>query len=212
MTERGKYIVIEGHDGTGKSAQRDILTSRLRDEKGVDVIHTIEPGGTPISDQIRHTIKDGSVGRDPLTNVLLFTASRRESWLQVIKPALDAGTWVISDRNWYSTIVYQGFGEGTDLDLIEDTTRRFVSPEYLAPDISVILALKNEAERRRRAEMSADTARDTFEQKDQGFQNRVTEGYLKVAFKLGAHAIEFSENDSPAVVSEMIWEAIKEDL
>jgi dTMP kinase len=210
MAERGKYIVIEGHDGTGKSKQRERLASRIQAEKGVEVIHTFEPGGTPISDDIRVTIKNGELARDGLTNVLLFTASRRESWNQVIAPALNEGTWVISDRSWFSTMVYQGHGEGIDLDFIEQTTRDFVSPEYLRPDIAVILALKNEAERKRRAEQSADTAKDTFEQMDDGFQNRVTQGYLSVARRVGAIAIEFDVDDSVETVSELIWDTVKD--
>jgi len=212
MATRGKYIVIEGHDGTGKSAQRDLLTERLKNERGIDVIHTIEPGGTPISNQIRLTIKDGTLSRDALTNVLLFTASRRESWQQVVEPALAAGKWVIADRSYYSTIVYQGYGEGADIDLIKDVTRDFVAPEYLTPDIAVILALQNETERQRRAAQSADTEQDTFEQKDTDFQQRVTEGYLRLAKDVKAFAVSFSATDSKQAVSNMIWDTIKDAL
>jgi dTMP kinase len=205
MAERGKYVVIEGHDGTGKTAQCELLSERLYVERGIEAVAVPEPGGTPISDSLRQVIKDGTLERDGITNLLLFTASRRELWNQVINPHLEEGKWVIAARNWYSTLAYQGYGEGVDIKLIEDTMRGYVGERYIKPDLAVILALDNETERKNRARMSADTEIDTFEQRDDEFQKRVTEAYLKVAVRVGAFAVEFTPQEDKPAVHRKIW-------
>ena len=204
MSERGKYIVIEGHDGTGKSGQQELLAARLS-QNGLQTMDFIEPGETPIGAELRLTIKNGNLERDGVTNVLLFTADRRELWNQKIEPALKAGMWVVSARSWYSTLAYQGYGEGVNTDLIEETTRKYVGEQYTSPDLAIVLALSDEEERLRRVEASADTASDTFEQKDAEFQKRVNEAYLKVARQVGAHALEFTAADDKKQVHERIW-------
>ena len=104
--ERGKYIVIEGHDGTGKSTQAERIRDRLQKE-GIDSVEFHEPAGVPIADAIRTVIKDGSLERDGETNLLLFTAARHEIWKHAEKE-LALGKWVVSARNYYSSLAYQG--------------------------------------------------------------------------------------------------------
>lgn len=178
---RGKYIVIEGNDGTGKSTQVELLAKWLEDEKGIQSFIAHEPAGTPIADAIRTIIKNGSLSREPLTDVLLFTAARHEIWQQARKE-LEKGNWVLSARNYLSTEAYQGYGDGVDLDLIQSITKKFVGEDYYKPDQTIILALTDEAERKnriaRRGELDSP---DTYEMRGSDFQARVNDAYLKIA-------------------------------
>jgi dTMP kinase len=137
---RGKYIVIEGGDGTGKTTQADILQKHL-ESQGKKVIHLKEPGGSPVSEAIRSVLLDGTLERTPMTNILLFTANRHELWHSTIKPALEQGTWVISTRNYWSTLAYQGYGEGMSAAIITAITATFTDKQYMNPDCAVMLTL-----------------------------------------------------------------------
>ena len=151
-------------------------------EQGHDVLVIQEPGGDPLSDKLRDIIKDGSLQRDPWTNVMLFTAARRSAWLQSIKPALDAGTWVIAARNYISTITYQGYGEGVNIQKILDYTRDNVDAEYLSPDHIFILTIKDETARDSRiGQRPAEYDLDTFESKPEDFQQAMQNGYVQFA-------------------------------
>lgn len=177
---RGKYIVIEGHDGTGKSTQVALLREKLS-ERGIDSIEFHEPEGAPIANELRAIIKNGTLARDPETNLLLFTAARHEIWKDA-QQRLEQGTWVIAARNYFSTLAYQGYGEGLSLELIEETTRRFTNDAYMRPDLAVILSLDDEQERTRRIKNRGELEKpDTFESKDGAFQQAVKDGYLQIA-------------------------------
>lgn len=179
MTQ-GKYIVIEGHDGTGKSTQVGLLRDRLS-EQGIGSIEFHEPQGTPIADAIRTVIKNGSLPREPETNLLLFTAARHEIWKQA-ETMLEQGIWVIAARNYYSTLAYQGYGEGLDLDLITSLTEQFTNKRYMNPDHALILTLDDHNERQHRIGNRGKIAHpDTFESRDAGFQNAVGNAYLAIA-------------------------------
>lgn len=177
---RGKYIVIEGHDGTGKSTQVGLLREKLAAE-GVDSIEFHEPEGTPIANEIRTVIKNGDLPRDAETNLLLFTAARHEIW-QEARKKLESGIWIVAARNYFSTLAYQGYGEGLSHELITETTRKFTDETYMRPDVAVILSLEDEAERTRRISLRGELkAPDTFESKNHDFQRAVRGGYLRIA-------------------------------
>lgn len=177
---RGKYIVIEGSDGTGKSTQVQLLREKLK-EQGINSIEFHEPEGAPIADEIRRVIKNGELPRDGQTNLLLFTAARHEIWKRA-RQELENGTWVIAARNYFSTLAYQGYGEGLDLDLILETTEKFTDETYMNPDVAVILSLDDETERKRRiSERGELAAPDTFESKNSDFQTTVKDAYVKIA-------------------------------
>ncbi|HET8690359.1 MAG TPA: hypothetical protein VFL81_02895, partial [Candidatus Saccharimonadales bacterium] len=102
MPERGKYVVVEGNDGSGKSEQVVRLGRRLG-RLGITAIEVHEPDGADGvkgATELRKIIKDGTIERDPLTNVMLFTAARRLNWLQAMQPALQRGDWVLAARTW----------------------------------------------------------------------------------------------------------------
>lgn len=191
---RGKYIVIEGHDGTGKTTQASRLQSYL-ESYGKEVLQTQEPGGTPITDKIRNIIKDGTLDRTPITNLLLFTASRAETWHNTIEPTLKLGKWVISTRNWWSTLAFQGYGEGVALETIEAATKNYTTSDYMSPDYGFILTLESMEEMKKRiAKRGEENIPDTFETKDNDFQNRVQKGYLEVASKYDIPLIDASRS------------------
>jgi dTMP kinase len=178
---RGKYVVIEGGDGTGKTTQADILQQHL-ESQGQKVIHIKEPGGSPVAEAIRSVILDGTLERTPMTNILLFTANRHELWHSTIKPALEEGTWVISTRNYWSTLAYQGYGEGMSASIINAITATFTDKEYMNPDYSIMLTLDDiNTSRQRVQERGALEKPDPFESRDFMFQQRVINGYSHIA-------------------------------
>lgn len=203
---RGKYIVIEGSDGTGKSTQVAMLREKLK-EKGIDSIEFHEPGGLPITDSIRSVILNAELQREPTTNLLLFTATRHELWKKARKK-LEAGTWVIAARNYFSTLVYQGFGEGVDKQLIRDITQQFTDDLYIQPDLAVILTLENQAEREARIHNRGRLAvADTFESKDDSFQQTVQDGYHKLAEEYNLPLI--SAGNSREAIAEKIFSLVE---
>lgn len=168
-------------DGTGKTTQADLLQNYL-EEKGLKTIHVKEPGGSPVAEAIRSVIVNGTLARTPMTNILLFTANRHELWHAKIKPALEQGTWVVCTRNYWSTLVYQGYGEGMDASIIHAITTTFNDRQYMNPDVGIVLTLDDrETSKKRVQERGAIEHPDTFESKDQLFQQRIQQGYLEIA-------------------------------
>jgi len=204
---RGKYVVIEGHDGTGKSTQVSLLRETLK-AKGIESVEFHEPGGTPIADEIRAVIKNGSLSRDSTTNLLLFTAARHEIWKRAEEQLL-AGVWIIAARNYFSTLAYQGYGEGLDIDLITSTTRQFTNQAYMQPDLAVILSLDDETERGKRIAKRGELKHpDTFESKGEEFQQKVKDGYITIAKDHGLPII--SALQQPEMITEQIYSLLQD--
>ena len=185
---QGNYIVIEGIDGTGKSTQVELLANYYR-AQGHSVTVVEEPSSddlaqtTPIAHYLRTVIKNGNLRRDPEINLALLSTARRELWQQIIQPALERGETVLASRNYFSTLAYQGYGEGLSLEHIRHITGLFTSQRYLAPDHLIILVLNNEHERMHRIQQrgTPTTAPDTFETQEKDFQQRVHTGYRMLA-------------------------------
>ncbi len=186
MASLGKYIVIEGNDGTGKSTQVAKLADYFR-ERGRTVCVVEEPGSddpeksTPIADELRKVIKNGDLARSAAVNVALFSAARRELWREKIQLALERGEIVLSARNYISTLVYQGRGEGYDESEILRLTKLFTDERYLHPDIMIILSLSHDRREERIAMRGELKNPDTFESRGQDFQEKVDDGYLEIA-------------------------------
>lgn len=178
--ELGKYVVIEGHDGTGKSTQVGIIRKKLL-ECNIDSIEFHEPAGNPIADAIRTILKDGRLKRDAHTDMLLFSAARHELWHERALPALKSGKWVIASRNYYSTLAYQGYGENLNFNLIEETTRQATDEQYINPDFTFILDLDKTSRDQRIRNRGELKNLDNFESKDDLFQSKVRKGYLEIA-------------------------------
>jgi dTMP kinase len=203
----GKYVVIEGHDGTGKSTQVGLIRQRLL-QHNIDSIEFHEPAGSPMADEIRNVIKNGSLQRDAMTNLLLFSAARHEIWQKQAVNNLNQGKWVIASRNYYSTLAYQGYGEGLSLDIITDITRQSTDDRYMNPDIAIILDMDDEKERSKRINIRGELENpDTFESKDNDFQAKVRNAYLKIAKSRNIPLI--SANQTIDKMTNEIWEHIK---
>ena len=192
----GKYIVIEGTDGTGKSTQVQTLLGTLA-AKGIEAveIHEPEAKAVEISSHIRKIIKNADLERSPETNLLLFTAARREIWHQLAAPALTAGKYVLSARNYYSTLAYQGYGEGLPLETISQLTERFTDSKYMTPDFACILTMDDESKRLERIHQRGELENpDTFESRGDQFQTKVNYGYLQIAERYNLPIIDASQS------------------
>ena len=190
MSERGKYIVGEGGDGTGKTTQILMLDDHIR-SLGGDTLRVYneetdryepiqEPGGTPLANELRKRIKDKSIDRTPWDNVVWLTDARVSTNEELIQPALEKGEYVLSGRNWFSTVIYQGYGQGVPIDEITDYTRERVGEKYMTPDMAVIFAIQKEVERQKRlsGRSGTDVRKDTFESLGDDFQERMRQGYI----------------------------------
>lgn len=171
----GRLITFEGIDGSGKSTQIARL-QRTLENRGYQVLVVREPGGTPISEQIRELLlHPDSANLHPRTEALLFSAARSQLVHQVILPALAAGSVVICDRYADSSVAYQGYGRELPLEEII-TTQKFATSN-LHPDLKVLLDLPVEISSERKSQEPA----DRMESAGRAFMARVREGYLKLA-------------------------------
>ena len=174
------FITFEGIEGSGKTTQLQRLAAVLR-ERGRSVIVTKEPGGTPLADRIRAILLDSGSVIDPVAELFLFAASRRQNVMDVIRPALARGEVVLCDRFTDSTLAYQGFGRLLTLDRLRalndwatDSTR---------PDLVLVFDIAEETGLGRARSRNADATEDEgrFELEDLRFHRRVREGYLALA-------------------------------
>jgi dTMP kinase len=171
------FITFEGPDGSGKSTQIPALVAFLC-EQGYPVFQTREPGGTPIGDQVRGVLHDlKNAGMHPHTEILLYAASRAQLVAQEIQPRLAAGEIVICDRYADSTLAYQGYGHGLDLDTLR-TILRFATGG-LQPDLTLYLDITAEEGLRRRERAAQGGAEwNRLDAQPLDFHCRVREGYL----------------------------------
>ena len=196
--KRGLFITFEGPDGCGKSTQAKLLANFLR-ERRHDVVLTREPGGTPLAEEIRRVILTPTAETlDPTAEILLYTAARAQHVNQFIRPALTAGKIVISDRFSDSTLAYQGFGLGRDLNLIREIYRLAFGD--FQPDLTILLDLEIALCQERRERRVA----DRIESRDPQFHQRVREGYLEVARKNSRFMIIDASRKSIAAIHSEI--------
>lgn len=167
---RGRFITFEGIDGAGKSTQIDVIEATLK-SRGLEVIRTREPGGTPLGEVIRKELL--SVSMDPATETLLFFASRAEHIAKVIKPALERGAWVLSDRFTDATYAYQVGGRGFPAEKVEELERW--THGDLQPDRTVLFDIDPEVAAKRVAQARS---LDRFEKESLDFFTRVRNAYL----------------------------------
>lgn len=171
---RGKFITLEGIDGAGKSTHLAWLVERLRG-RGLGVVQTREPGGTPLGEKLRALLLADPMHQD--TETLLMFAARREHLARVIVPALEAGDWVVSDRFTDATFAYQGGGRGLDWNRIAALEHWVQGP--VQPDLTLLFDLPEEVAAVRLQGTGA--APDRFEQEKADFFARVRQAYLRRA-------------------------------
>lgn len=181
----GVFITFEGGDGTGKSTQVKRLVASLS-ARGIPVIATREPGGTPQAERIRNLLLQRDSGSfDPLTEVLLLMAARREHLRNLIEPSLVHGEWVVSDRFVDSSRAFQGAGMGIDRNII-DSLYTLIAGERV-PDLTFIFdidpaeGLARSGRQKQAASDTAEGTEDRYERMGLPFHTRLREGFLAIA-------------------------------
>ncbi|MDZ3838898.1 MAG: dTMP kinase [Rhodospirillales bacterium] len=174
---KGRFITVEGGEGTGKSTQVRMLAEGLR-SLGIAVVVSREPGGTPAAEDIRALLVEGAVRRwSPVSETLLHYAARREHLDRTILPALAAGQWVVCDRFADSTMAYQGCGLGLGREFVAGLHGLVVGD--LGPDLTLVLDLPVEEGLARAGARAG--GEDRYERMDLGFHQRVRDGFLAIA-------------------------------
>ena len=193
---RGRFITFEGIDGAGKSTQIDVIEATLK-ARGLEVIRTREPGGTPLGEVIRKELL--SVDMDPATETLLFFASRAEHIAKVIRPAIERGAWVLSDRFTDATYAYQVGGRGFPAHKVEEL-ERWTQGE-LQPDRTVLFDIDPQvaAERVAKARQL-----DRFEKESLDFFTRVRNAYLTRAQQTPERFLIVNSMQDKALVSDIL--------
>jgi dTMP kinase len=205
----GIFITFEGTEGSGKSTQIKRLAARI-EALGSEVVVLREPGGTPIGEEIRHTLKHSAVNHAmaPETELLLMNAARAQLVRETIRPALVAGKVVLCDRFFDSTIVYQGHGRGLDLKEVRHIVDYAVGGTL--PDLTLLLRVPLAvSEQRRAARQSATPERDRFEETDRTFFERVEAGYDNLARSEGDRVRLIDATRSEDDVADAIWLWVK---
>lgn len=200
----GRFIVFEGGDGAGKSTQAALLVQALR-KNGHTVLHTREPGGTPIGEKLRSLVLDHGQGTvDARTEALMYAAARAAHVEQVIRPALAAGTMVVCDRYVDSSLAYQGIGRGLGEDAVRSIND--FATGGLAPDLTVLLDVAP-ADGRSRRTVGADgrpVAEDRLESEPDEFHSRIRDAFVHFAAREpGRYLVLDAAGDVDALASSI---------
>ncbi|HZK17986.1 MAG TPA: dTMP kinase [Clostridia bacterium] len=180
-----KFIVFEGMDGSGKTTQISRVAESLQN-CGYKIVSTREPGGTRIGEKIREILLDpGNLELDERAEALLYAAARAQHVREIIRPALEAGKTVLCDRFCASTLAYQGYGRGIDLDFLQEVNQ--LATGGLTPDLTLLFDI-SPAEGLSRVHKFRDG--DRLEQEHGGFYRKVRQGYLELAEEEGMRVID----------------------
>jgi dTMP kinase len=200
------FITFEGGEGSGKSGQAKALLRRLS-RLNIPTVLTREPGGTPFGKKLGRWLKwaqDADIS--PLVELLLFNASRAQLVNEVIKPGLDAGKVVISDRYVDSTTVYQGYGRGLDMEMVRAVNS--AATQGLKPDLTILLDIPAEEGLARKKGRE----KDRFEQEELAFHQRVRQGYLKLAAEEPQRWLVVDARQPKDRISRIIWQRVSQIL
>lgn len=202
------FITLEGPDGSGKSLQIPQLADFIRSQ-GFDVLTTREPGGTSIGDQIRQVImRLGNTDMDPRTEILLFCAARAQIVSEVLRPSLDRGVVVISDRYADSTLAYQGYGHGVDLKVLRQILD--FATGGLKPDLTFLLDIDADEGLKRRQQGGGEWNRlDAYEI---AFHKRVRDGYHELVDLEPERWVRIDGSQAPEKVQSALQQATLDRL
>jgi dTMP kinase len=207
---KAPFITFEGTEGCGKSTQIELLASQIRG-LGYRVRVFREPGGTPVGEEIRNTLKHSKnfVEMTPEAELLMMNASRAQLVREVIRPALASGEIVLCDRFYDSTTAYQGYGRGLELALVKNVIDFAVGDTR--PDLTLLLHVSPEvsAERLRSRQVILPFARDRLEEADRHFFDRVAQGYQAVAAAEPERIRVVDGTGSIEMVRARIWEFVQ---
>lgn len=200
------FITFEGGEGSGKGVQTRLLYNRLTRYK-IPAILIHEPGSTPMGEKLTRLLKwAGNTNISPLTELMLFNASRAQLVDEVIRPALKEGKVVICDRFSDSTTVYQGYGRGLDVKTVAHVND--IAARGLKPDLTILLDIRPEqAFQRIRSRQ-----KDRFENENKSFHQRVRKGFLKLAEEEPERWVVIDANLSKEKIKQIIWEKVNSIL
>jgi dTMP kinase len=209
---KGLFLTFEGTEGSGKSTQIPLLAERLR-SLGRHVRTLREPGGTPIGEEIRHTLKHSKANEamTPEAELLLMNASRAQLVREIIRPALAAGEIILSDRFYDSTTAYQGYGRQLDLKMVRSIIDAAVGDTR--PDLTLLFLLPYEvAEQRRLARqptLPMSIQRDRIEEAGRSFFERAANGYEAIAAAEPNRVRTVDANGTVKEISAKIWKLVE---
>lgn len=210
--KKGCFITLEGGEGSGKTSQINALKQRLI-ETGKTVVTTREPGGSDGAEEIRHLLLKGDPSRWlPMTEVLLLYAARLDHVEKLIKPALDKGNWVISDRFADSSMAYQGYGHGLGVDAVMNVHKATLGD--FEPDLTLILDLPLEVGLKRATDRLEDNGNgeDRFERMKLQFHEKQREGYLQISADNPKRCVIIDASGTVDEVAALIWQAVQNKL
>ena len=201
-SDKARFISFEGIDGSGKSTQSTLFFDKLI-QKGKQGILVREPGGTPISEAIRHVLLTrGNRQMVARTEALLMTASRSQLTKEVILPNLEQNRWVIADRYADSTLAYQGGGRELNLDWLQDLNK-FATYD-LEPNVTFVIDILPKEALRRRGQTE-----DRIEEEGIAFQKQVRRTYLELAQQYSDRIIVIDGHMDREIIQDNIWDEIK---
>lgn len=205
---KGLFITIEGTDGSGKTTVAKEVVKRLR-QKGIDVIHTREPGGIDIAEQIRSIILNPkNTAMDPKTEALLYAASRRQHLVEKILPALTEGKLVICERYVDSSLAYQGAGREIGIDAVYEINR--FATEDVMPHLTILIDVKPEVGLKRISQNRMN--KDRLDMEADAFHQRVYEGYQQVKERFKERMVVIDGEQPLEKVIEQVFESIMNRL
>ena len=200
------FITFEGGEGSGKSSQARVLYRKLS-QLAIPALLTHEPGGTPLGKKLSRWLKwaeDTNIS--PLTELLLFNASRTQLVTEVIQPSLKSGKIVICDRYTDSTTAYQSYGRGLDLEVVTNINN--TATQGLKPGLTVLLDMPAEAGLARKKARKP----DRFEQESIAFHQKVRKGYLKLAADEPGRWLVIDAAQSRGKITQIIWQRVSQLL
>ncbi|HEV2594186.1 MAG TPA: dTMP kinase [Sphingomicrobium sp.] len=207
MSRLGKFISLEGGEGVGKSTQLKALAAKLR-ERGLDVIETREPGGSDGAERIRELLLTGSEDRwSPEAEALLFAAARTDHVDKVIRPALEAGKWVLSDRFVDSSLAYQGGAGALGIEAVRGVNAFGIGQWF--PDRTLVLSLEEGAERARARDGEGS---DRIGGRSDDYHQKVRTAFQIIAAEEPLRVSTVDASGSPEDVTERLVEAVKDLL
>ena len=208
MTRKGRFISLEGGEGVGKSTQIKALTDALR-ERGVDCIATREPGGSDGAEKIRQLLLGANESWGPEAEALLFAAARADHVDKVIRPALEAGKWVISDRFVDSSLAYQGGAGGLGIDAVRRINRFAIGDWF--PDRTLILILEEQQGSERARTRDGDAA-DRIGGRSTDYHRKVEAAFHIIAAEEGERVHLINGSGEPDEVTRRLVHALADLL
>ena len=209
MTKSGKFITFEGGEGVGKSTQVKLLADKLA-SNDIDLVLTREPGGSPGAEEIRSLLVTGGTDKwQPMTEALLHNAARAEHLEKTVKPALAEGKWVVSDRYADSTLAYQGYGQGVDVETLLSLHNTAINGFW--PDLTIILDGNGLHRAQAREEENIDKE-DRYERMGDAFHEKLRESFLDIAQNNPDRCVVVSADGTIEEVADRVWKAVTSSI